>query len=270
MASTPTNVVPFIAHATPRGPAQARTWARWQLKRSLINYTAATAGAEPALAPAASAAFDVLAVAAAFLARAEPAQTADKLYWQLDSYYCDFTPDAVSEHTADNLAAILRPLIGEAMRALHLRRLARAQPGLISILHHALTAFIARDPDLHAVSVLAQYENLRSAIDAADPRCAVTALLNLHDLIRPAVATADVPLAAPSSEQTKWPINLVIEIQNRSIDDGASYATIIARLEALRAQLDLGSTWGAQCATWIDVRLGELRRQRRVACCGKG
>src|SRR5690349_10541411 len=132
MVSTPATVVPFVAYAVPRDRAQACTWARQQLKRSLIDYTAVTGGPAPALTPSTSLAFDVLTVATAFLARAEPARTADKLYWELDSYRCDFTLDPVGEHTAGNLAAVLRPLTREAGRALRLRRLAAKQPSLIS------------------------------------------------------------------------------------------------------------------------------------------
>lgn len=266
MSFIPSNVVPFVAHAAPRDPSQAPAWARRQLTRSLTAFTAVTSGPAPALAPAASAAFDVLTTTAAFLARAEPVRTAEELYWQIDAHHCDFTQDAIGDHTAKSLAAILRPLIWEAARALRLRRLTRAQTALIGVLYQALTAFVARDPDLHAVPVLALYDALRGAVAAADPRRAVVALGDLLELIGPAVAAADASVAPPPPRPTNWAADLVIEIQDGVVDDGSSYATTIARLEARRAQLDPSSTRDAQHAAWIKLRLAELEWQRRIAC----
>jgi hypothetical protein len=264
MSFIPSNVVPFVAHAAPRDPAQAPAWARRQLARSLTAFTAVTSGPAPALAPAASAAFDVLTIAAAFLAHAEPARTAEELYSQIDAHHCDFTQDAIGDHIAESLAAILRPLIWEAARALRLRRLTRAQAALIGVLHQALTAFVACDPDLHAVPVLALYDALRGAVAAADPRRAVTALRDLHELIGPAVAASGAPVAPPPPPPTNWPADFVIEIETGIAIPATDIEATIARLEARRTALDPMSAHDELRAAWIAQRLDELENQRRV------
>lgn len=263
MSFIPSNVVPFVAHAAPRDPAQAPAWARRQLTRSLTAFTAVTSGPAPTLAPAASTAFEVLTTAAAFLARAEPTRTAEELYWQIDAYHCDSTQDPIGDHTAENLAAILRPLIWEAARALRLRRLTRAQAALIGVLHQALTAFVARDPDLHAVPVLAVYDTLQGGIAAADPRRAVAALCDLHELIGPAVAAADTPVAPPP-RPTEIPADLVIEIETGIAIPATDIEATIARLEARRTALDPVSAHDELQAAWIAERLDQLKNQMHV------
>ncbi|MGH1570924.1 hypothetical protein ACRAWG_09900 [Methylobacterium sp. P31] len=205
----------------------------------------------------------MLTTAAAFLARAEPTRTAEELYWQIHDYHCDSTQDPIGDHTAENLAAILRPLIWEAARALRLRRLTRAQAALIGVLHQALTAFVARDPDLHAVPVLAVYDTLQGGIAAADPRRAVAALCDLHELIGPAVAAVDTPVAPPP-RPTEMPADLEVEIETGVTIPLSDIEATIARLEARRTALDPMSAYEELQAAWIAERLDELESQRRV------
>ncbi|ACA16002.1 hypothetical protein M446_1497 [Methylobacterium sp. 4-46] len=251
MTTTPAIAPDSIPH---HDPDAANAWLQ-QALASLRPAKSAAASPPSADAPDdTDAAFNTLAVYAAYLARMDPTC----VRYDLMSALAEHEPYAggplgsgVATKLADALASLLPS--DESTEAPDEQGAAEAR--YAAALQAALAAFLACDRDLNAIPLTAACRDLADAVRSGQPGAAYEAVQAIQDLVSRVTRTID----AATSDVSKEPSSLSGSEGTTDASPAALREAMIARLEARLAQLAPNAPDSVTVAGWIQTRLAHLR-----------